>query len=127
MKIILTSIGVAFFMQLNTVVYADQSYSAVASTSGWAYGYGVGHSSRHNADVTALNECHSRGKGQCHIEYRFRGAGCVALARGADGSGGYGVYSGYSNNRQAAQNRALNECNSRGNGCSVFSTGCTEN
>lgn len=106
---------------------SEASYSSGARTSGWAFGYGVGYSSRHNADVTALNVCHAQGKGQCHIVHRFRGAGCIALAKGSNGAGGMGLVNGYSNNRSAAQNRALNECNSRGGSCYITSTGCTTN
>ena len=105
----------------------DASYSALACTSGWACGYAVGHSSRQNADVTALNQCHSRGRGECHIEHRFRGKGCIALAAGYDGAGGWGAISGYNNNESAAKNEAINRCSRHGNGCSVVRSHCSSN
>ena len=132
LKVVVTVIGVAVLMQLNTVVYADESYSSVATTSGWAFGAGVGYSSRHGADARALSECRSRGKGQCSIEHRFRGAGCVAFAMGRAWSGAgapvgaWGSMHGYSNNRSATQKKALRECHSRAHSCDITDTFCTE-
>ena len=105
---------------------SEKSYSSIARAPGWAYGYALGYSSRHNADVAAINECQSRGKGQCQIEGRFRGAGCVAIAKAPDGHAGWAAVSGYSNNRESSQNRALNRCRKHGPGCYVSKSSCTE-
>ena len=107
------------------IATAEQSYSSVAearSSNGWAFGYGLGHPSLHNADVSALNECNRRNRGNCSVTYRFRGKGCAAIAKGSDGAGGWGA--GHAS-RNDAETRAVNECNGRGQGCRVTSSDCT--
>lgn len=96
---------------------AGDHFGAIAfSNSSGAIGYSYDHGSGYEAQERALQEC---GYG-CKVVIGFTNA-CGALAVGA----GRGYGTGWAGNRQAAENTAINYCNSRTTGCDVVRWVCT--
>ncbi len=119
----------------NNSASTSPSYSSVADTiaqstrGGWAIGYAIGHASAVAADKAAIEICeqYDYDNGGCAVVHRFRGQGCVALAKSSGGAGGWGA--GHATLAEAEQ-RAVNECNKAdgggGNNCDITDRDCTD-
>ena len=91
-------------------------WGAVAYGPGGAWAYAVNHQTRNIAAQVARNQC----GGNCTHVLTFQNS-CGAYASGA--GDGYGW--GNAGSRQAAEARALQECNARTSGCAIRVWGCT--
>lgn len=105
------------------ILFANNAFAngalAIDSSQGSQYGFAYNYQSMSQAEERALRECGDR----CRIVLRFS-TGCAAYAVDqSSGSSIYGWGTGSSNN--AAQTRALSECQSQGgNFCSLRVWGC---
>ncbi len=94
---------------------------AIDSNQGGRYGFSYNFANMNGAEQRALSEC----GGGCRVVVRFQ-SGCAAYAADqASGSTAYGW--GTDGSSGAAQNRALQECRSRGGAranCIVRVWGC---
>lgn len=92
---------------------------AVDSPQGARWGYSYNHPNARLAGMRALKECGAN----CKIVVRFEN-GCAAYAASQEeGSTVYGW--GKSASAEDAKNRALLECNARGNQCIIRTWACS--
>jgi hypothetical protein len=97
---------------------AQDNYGAIAySSSTGRYGHSYDFGSRAEAEDYAISQC---GRSDCVVKVWFKNA-CGALAVGQRGALGWG----WAGSRGSAEDRALNECQSRTSECSVRTWACT--
>lgn len=112
------AIGQVALWLFPAVVQAQNNYGAIAySSSTGRYGYSYDFGSRGEAEDYARSQC---GRSDCVVKVWFKNA-CGALAVGQRGALGWG----WSGSRGSAEDRALNECQSRTSACSVRTWACT--
>ena len=107
--------------QTTTTPKSSHSSLAVVRTSeSRGYGWSIGSGSKLQADNEALGQCRltsAANAGVCSIAHRWEGAGCLAVARGNNGSGAWAAASSQS----TAEQLAVNKC---GSGCTVSESQC---
>jgi hypothetical protein len=82
------------------------------------YGWAVNHATQAEADRAALDAC----TGECEVVYQFENT-CAAFAR-EDGKDNGATGWAHADSEDAAQARALAECNKRGSDCVIKVWGC---
>jgi hypothetical protein len=95
--------------------FGSIAYSKSTGRSGYSYGY----SDLNSANNDARSRC---GQDDCEVMVVFWN-GCGALAKGSDGSLGWGT----AGSRAGAESRALQECNSSGSNCEIVCWACSGN
>ncbi|WP_423909227.1 DUF4189 domain-containing protein [Candidatus Spongiihabitans sp.] len=87
----------------------------------------IGYKNQIQADDNARSACNKLGLGKCSIEDRFRGPGCIALAKSADGDGSWGASFGEGQGRLSeAKSEALSACSDAGQTCFIEKYECTD-
>jgi hypothetical protein len=112
---------VAAMLMMTSMAFAQNRFGAIYfSQSTGAHGYSYDYNSQYQAEQGALNECLSAGGTDCQRATWFRNA-CGALAVG-DGNG-WGARWG--NNRNGAEQNALQSCNRNAGNCRILRWVCT--